>query len=140
MCVCNTHTHSCTLAQKAGAFYPFFRAHAHLDTRRREPWLYEPHIMSPIRDAIRLRYQLLPFWYTTFHESSQTGLPILRPVWIEYPRDRNTYNMEEQFLVGDDLMVRPITQQNSQAVQIYLPGSQLVSVRVRVYADYEQKH
>ena len=61
-----------------GIFMPFFRAHAHIDTKRREPYLLaEPH-KSYVRDIIRLRYTMLPIWYTAFRETSETGLPILR--------------------------------------------------------------
>lgn len=67
---------------QAGVFYPFFRAHAHMDTRRREPWLYDPDKMAIIREAVRTRYQLLPFWYTVFYEASKTGVPIVRWVWL----------------------------------------------------------
>lgn len=63
---------------QAGAFYPFFRAHAHVDTKRREPWLYDADKMAIIRDAIRMRYELLPLWYTVFRESSVTGMPVAR--------------------------------------------------------------
>ena len=63
---------------QAGAFYPFFRAHAHVDTKRREPWLYDADKMAIIRDAIRIRYELLPLWYTVFRESSVTGMPVVR--------------------------------------------------------------
>jgi alpha-glucosidase (family GH31 glycosyl hydrolase) len=63
---------------QAGAFYPFFRAHAHIDTKRREPWLFGEPYTSHLRDALRLRYQLLPAMYTAFHTSSVNGLPILR--------------------------------------------------------------
>jgi alpha 1,3-glucosidase len=61
-----------------GAFSPFFRAHAHLDSKRREPYLLdEPH-KSTVRNILRLRYALLTVWYTAFRETSVTGLPILR--------------------------------------------------------------
>ena len=63
---------------QAGAFYPFFRAHAHVDTKRREPWLYDADKMAIIRDAIRMRYELLPLWYTVFRESSVNGMPVVR--------------------------------------------------------------
>jgi hypothetical protein len=50
--------------EQVGAFYPFFRGHAHQETKRREPWLFgEPHT-GHIRDALRLRYNLLPYIYT----------------------------------------------------------------------------
>ncbi|XP_064403614.1 neutral alpha-glucosidase AB-like [Halichondria panicea] len=121
---------------QAGAFYPFFRAHAHLDTRRREPWLLESDKMTVIRDAIRIRYELLPLWYTVFYESTQTGLPVMRPLWLEYPRDKNTYGIEDQFLVGDSLMVRPVTEQYTTSVHLYLPGATAVWYDYSDYTPY----
>jgi alpha 1,3-glucosidase len=64
---------------QAAAFQPFFRSHAHIDTKRREPWLYNESEMKLIRAAIRTRYSFLPFWYTLFYEGTQTGLPPMRP-------------------------------------------------------------
>ena len=61
-----------------GAFSPFFRAHAKTGTQRREPYLSAEPYKSIIRDVIRLRYSLLPVWYTAFRESSVTGLPVAR--------------------------------------------------------------
>lgn len=61
-----------------GAFFPFFRAHAHIDTKRREPYLLDEPYKSILRDTLRLRYKLLPVWYTAFHETSVTGAPVLR--------------------------------------------------------------
>ncbi|MBE7182765.1 MAG: glycoside hydrolase family 31 protein, partial [Terriglobus roseus] len=55
---------------QAGAFYPFFRAHAHIDTRRREPYVPGEPWTSIMTRALRLRYSLLPAWYTAFHEAS----------------------------------------------------------------------
>lgn len=63
---------------QTGAFYPFFRAHAHIDTKRREPYLVAEPARGIIRDAIRLRYSLLPVWYTAFWQSHTLGLPIAR--------------------------------------------------------------
>lgn len=63
---------------QAGIYYPFFRAHAHLDSKRREPWLFGEPYTTQIREAIRTRYTLLPFWYTLFQEASVEGTPIIR--------------------------------------------------------------
>jgi len=65
---------------QAGAFMPFFRAHAHIDTKRREPFLYDEPIRGYLRDTIRLRYQLLPVWYNAFHDASVNGVPIIK--WV----------------------------------------------------------
>lgn len=63
---------------QVGAFQPFFRAHAHIDTKRREPYLLEEPYKSMLRDILRLRYSMLPIWYTAFREASVTGIPVLR--------------------------------------------------------------
>jgi alpha 1,3-glucosidase len=77
------HSHPCLRAfllkhLLPGIAAPFFRAHAHIDTKRREPYLYDEPIRGHLRDAIRLRYSLLPVWYTAFWEASVRGTPIAR--------------------------------------------------------------
>ena len=61
-----------------GVFSPFFRAHAHIDTKRREPYLSDEPYKGILKDMLRLRYAMLPIWYNAFKESSLTGMPILR--------------------------------------------------------------
>ena len=63
---------------QAGAYQPFFRAHAHLDTPRREPWLFGPENTALIREAVRQRYTLLPYWYQLFYNAHRTGQPVMR--------------------------------------------------------------
>lgn len=63
---------------QAGSYMPFFRAHAHMDTPRREPWLHGPSYTQIIRDSVRQRYTFLPYWYQQFYQSHQTGEPIMR--------------------------------------------------------------
>ena len=55
------------------------------------------------------------------------GLPVLRPLWVEFPRDKNTWASEDQFMVGDSLLVHPVTEQGATSVQLYLPGTSSVS-------------
>ena len=63
---------------QVGIFAPFFRAHAHIDTKRREPFLLDQPYKGLIKDLLRLRYTFLPMWYTAFRETTVTGMPILR--------------------------------------------------------------
>ncbi|XP_061200430.1 neutral alpha-glucosidase AB [Neopsephotus bourkii] len=107
---------------QAGAFQPFFRAHAHLDTARREPWLFGEDNAALIRGAVRLRYALLPFWYTAFYHSHHHGLPVMRPLWMEYPEDTTTFAIDDQYLLDRALLVHPVTEQGARGVQVYLPG------------------
>ncbi|XP_063059523.1 neutral alpha-glucosidase AB-like isoform X2 [Engraulis encrasicolus] len=107
---------------QAGAYQPFFRAHAHLDTPRREPWLFGPDNTALIREAVRQRYTLLPYWYQLFYNAYRTGQPVMRPLWVEYPENVATFAIEDEFLLGKDLLVHPVTDERSQGVTAYLPG------------------
>lgn len=116
---------------QAGAFYPFFRAHSHLDTRRREPYLAEKGYEELIAQAIRLRYSLLPAWYTAFHAASTHGYPIVRPMWWVHPADPTAFDDETQFYLGaTGLLVRPVTDEGATSAAVHLtPGTAL-------YYDY----
>ena len=70
------------------AHQPFFRAHAHLDSKRREPWVFEEPWTGRMRNAIRMRYRLLPLWNLLFYKASVTGEPPMRPIWYNYPSVR----------------------------------------------------
>uniref|UniRef100_A0A914CV67 Glucosidase II subunit alpha n=1 Tax=Acrobeloides nanus TaxID=290746 RepID=A0A914CV67_9BILA len=107
---------------QAGAFQPFFRAHAHIDTRRREPWLFSEQTKDAIKKAIKARYRFLPYWYTLFYEHEKTGLPIMRPVWAEFPEDENSFDEEREWLVGNALLVRPVMDPDVTQTSLYLPG------------------
>ncbi|XP_055586088.1 neutral alpha-glucosidase AB isoform X2 [Uranotaenia lowii] len=107
---------------QVGAFQPFFRSHAHIDTKRREPWLFPEDVKLVIRDAIRKRYRLLPFWYTMFYEHERSGLPIMRPLLAHYPSDVNAYEIDSQFLLVDKLMVAPVLKAGQSKVEVYFPS------------------
>ncbi|KAJ2564398.1 glucosidase II [Coemansia sp. RSA 1813] len=90
-----------------GIWYPFFRAHSHRYTNRREPWLYDEPYLSLIRNAVCQRYRMLPYWYTLFREASLTGMPLMRPMWMEFPKDPEVFAEEKIFMVGSSIMVAP---------------------------------
>uniref|UniRef100_A0A8C7H374 Glucosidase II alpha subunit n=1 Tax=Oncorhynchus kisutch TaxID=8019 RepID=A0A8C7H374_ONCKI len=121
---------------QTGAYQPFFRAHAHLDTPRREPWLFGPENTALIREAVRQRYALLPYWYQLFYHAHHSGQPVMRPLWVEYPQDTATFSMDDQFLLGEDLLVHPVTEEGGRGVTAYLPGKGEVWFDVHTF----QKH
>jgi len=106
---------------QAGAFTPFFRGHAHLDTQRREPWIFGDPYTGILRSAAMLRYSLLPMWYTVFYEAYATGMPVMRPLFMEFPEDPHTFAMDHQWMVGSALLVCPVTQAGQTATHVYLP-------------------
>ncbi|KAL8711448.1 MAG: hypothetical protein Q9220_004106 [cf. Caloplaca sp. 1 TL-2023] len=107
---------------QAGAFYPFFRAHAHIDSRRREPYLIGPEYVESVTQALRLRYSLLPAWYTAFRAAATTGEPVMRPMFYVHASDEAGFAIDDQFYVGDSgLLVKPVLKEGHTSVDIYLP-------------------
>ncbi|XP_075478258.1 putative glucan 1,3-alpha-glucosidase [Primulina tabacum] len=107
-----------------GAYYPFFRAHAHHDTKRREPWLFGERNTELMKEAVHVRYMLLPYFYTLFREANTIGIPVARPLWMEFPSDENTFGNDESFMVGNALLVQGIYTKGAKHVPVYLPGDQ----------------
>jgi len=107
---------------QAGAFQPFFRAHAHIDTARREPWLFGDDTLNALRDIVRTRYSYLPLWYTLFAEANATGVPTMRPMWMEFPGEGAVYGLDGQWMVGADLLVKPVVTAGALSVPVYFPG------------------
>lgn len=70
-----------------------------------------------------LRYSLLPLWYTVFYEAYKSGAPVMRPMFYEFPNDLATFAMDDQWMVGSSLLVKPVTQANTFTVDVYLPPS-----------------
>ncbi|XP_046694477.1 neutral alpha-glucosidase AB isoform X3 [Silurus meridionalis] len=121
---------------QAGAYQPFFRGHAHLDTPRREPWLFGPENTALIREAIHQRYTLLPYWYQLFYHAYQTGQPVMRPLWVDFPEEQATFAIEDEYLIGKDLLVHPVTDEGAKSITAYLPGKGEVWYDVHTF----QKH
>uniref|UniRef100_A0A060TA68 Glucosidase II subunit alpha n=1 Tax=Blastobotrys adeninivorans TaxID=409370 RepID=A0A060TA68_BLAAD len=109
---------------QAGAFYPFFRGHAHIDSKRREPYIGTPETVQMNRDAVRLRYRLLPTMYNAFHQSSVDGSPVLQPLYYYVPTNEKVFAIDDQFFIGDSgVMAKPVTDEGATSVEMYLPDS-----------------
>ncbi|GAA5874605.1 hypothetical protein JCM16303_002920 [Sporobolomyces ruberrimus] len=110
---------------QVGAFSPFFRAHGHIDTKRREVYLWDQPYQGIMRDAIRLRYSLLPAMYTAFYESSLSGVPILRPQYVMFPDDPKGFGLDDQFYLGSSgLLVKPVVVEGQTEQEIYISDDQ----------------
>ena len=95
-----------------GAFYPFSRGHACAGTINKEPWAFGQKVEDVSRMALERRYVLLPYYYTLLHETSETGMPIMRPVFFADPKDTLLRAEEQAFLIGENLLVVPEWAQN----------------------------
>lgn len=111
---------------QAGVFFPYCRNHSVLDSIRQEPWAFGEEIEDICRKYIRLRYQLMPYLYTLFYSAHKTGMPIMRPLILEYPNDHHVYNLCDQFLVGSSLLVAPILRPSTETRVVYLPEGEWI--------------
>ena len=104
-----------------GVFQPFCRNHSAKGTVSQEPWAFGEPCESVCRKMIKLRMRLVPYIYTLFEECHRNGAPILRPLLYEYPEDETTYTADDEFLLGNGLLVAPITRPGIEHRHVYLP-------------------
>lgn len=107
---------------EAATFIPFFRNHSTFGSRKQEPWAFDPQTEEIIRQCIKLRYSWLPHWNNLFWECCQTGTPLMRPLFFHYPADPHVVNLNDEFLLGSDVLVAPIMQPGLTHRSVYLPA------------------
>ena len=110
-----------TRAYQVSFLAPFCRNHKVIDGYDQEPWRFGKYYEDIIRRYLKLRYQLLPFLYTTLEEAHQTGTPLFRPLVLNYQDDPNTYNLDDEFMIGNDLLVAPVVKPDVTRRLVYLP-------------------
>ena len=104
-----------------GAFFPLFRVHSAQGTPRQEPWSFGERVETIARRTIEMRYRLLPYFYTLLQAATQTGIPIVRPMLLDFQDDGHTHNLDDQFMVGDILLVAPVLESAVENRRVYLP-------------------
>jgi alpha-glucosidase len=104
-----------------GAFSPIFRSHGWI-WREHVPWAHGPEVETICRRYAELRYQLLPYTYTLAWQAHTRGLPLMRPLVLNYPDDPRAWTVGHEFLWGDDLLVAPVTREGATAWPVYLPA------------------
>jgi alpha-glucosidase len=105
-----------------GVFNPIYRDHTAKFTADQEPWANGDAEQVAIRKRyIELRYKMLPYIYTVVEETTRTGLPIMRPIFLEYPEVPEFYSDERDFLFGKDLFVSPVATELVDPMIVKLP-------------------
>jgi len=106
-----------------GVYTPMFRNHAALGMSMREPWQWGKAYEQTIKKDIEQRYKLLPYIYSGFYQSTQTGLPLSRTLAIDYTDDENIFDTQyqNQFLFGDSILVAPVVS-TAETTDVYLPA------------------
>jgi alpha-glucosidase (family GH31 glycosyl hydrolase) len=103
-----------------GAFYPFTRSHSDIAATSQELYLWES-VSKAGAKVLHWRYRLLPFWYTLHYEAHTTGAPYVRPLFFAFPEDRQTWNINHQFMIGEAILVSPVLTENTTSVHAYFP-------------------
>lgn len=106
---------------QAAALFPFCRTHTVKGTADQEPWSFGKEVEEVARKALNLRYELLPYLYSSYAQASTQGLPLLRPTFLHDPSDEKLYTQDDVFMVGDALLVAPMLEKGATKREVYLP-------------------
>nr|CAI5828564.1 unnamed protein product [Callosobruchus analis] len=106
-------------AYQAGIWFPFFRGHTSVDSEPREPYRYNSTTQELIRRAMKMRYRHIPTWYQLFYEHTQTGAPVIRPLFYNFPGETG---FNDHIMLGDDILARPVFEDGAKEVTVHLPG------------------
>ncbi|MBN1428556.1 MAG: DUF4968 domain-containing protein [Anaerolineae bacterium] len=109
---------------QVGAFMPFFRVHCMQGAPNQEPWNFGEEVEAITRRYLDLRYRMLPYLYTAAWQAATAGSPIARPLCFDYPADRSTYSLDDEYLWGDSLLVAPIMEEGATGRTVYLPAGE----------------
>ncbi|XP_070553627.1 sucrase-isomaltase, intestinal-like [Ptychodera flava] len=113
----------CLRWHQLGAFYPFARNHNGYGYREQDPAAWDSNFANNVRDILHVRYTLLPYVYTLFHQSHVNGSTVVRPVMHEFITDVNTHEIDRQFLWGPGLLISPVLEQDATSVDAYFPDA-----------------
>ncbi|OKH26118.1 alpha-glucosidase [Hydrococcus rivularis NIES-593] len=102
-----------------GCWTPIVRLHS--DHGRREPWAYGRKVLEAIRRAFHNHVQFLPYFYHLSYIAYQKGLPLCRPLYLNYPKDEEAYQALTQYMLGDFILVAPVVESGGNR-SVYLPA------------------
>ncbi|MEF3274650.1 MAG: glycoside hydrolase family 31 protein [Chloroflexus sp.] len=120
------------------ALTPFCRNHSAYGHIDQYVWSFGPAIERIARDAIRLRYRLMPYLVTAMMHTVETGEPLQQPLVFAYQADRLTRDIDDQFLLGRDLLVAPVYEPGATMRQLYLPAGEWYDWYSDTWYDGEQ--
>jgi alpha-D-xyloside xylohydrolase len=104
-------------------------------TPPKEPWEYSAAFMDDFRRADELKSRLMPYVYAQAKDSSERGLPMVRALFIEYPGDPGSWQVDDEYLFGSDILVAPLMETGASERNVYLPPGQWIDYQTaKVYA------
>jgi alpha-glucosidase (family GH31 glycosyl hydrolase) len=116
----STTEEMCARWIQLGSFYSFCRNHNTLGAPSQELYLW-PSVAAISRTVLTNRYVLSPYWYTLLFQAHTTGSTVTRPLLFEFPADPQTFDINQQFMVGPALLITPVLAQGATTVTGYFP-------------------
>ncbi|KAH3949249.1 alpha-glucosidase [Parastagonospora nodorum] len=117
----NTDAELCSRWMQLSAFFPFYRNHNVLSAIPQEPYRWDS-VASASRTAMNIRYTLLPYMYTLFHQAHTTGSTVMRALAWEFPNEPQLAGVDTQFLLGPNILVTPVLEPQVDSVKGVFPG------------------
>jgi len=108
---------------EVGAFHPFSRNHNSIGEAPQELYRWDS-VAEASRNALGMRYQLLPFMYTSFYHAQRDAELVTRPLWVNYPTEADTHTIDAQFMLGDGVLVSPVLFEGMTSVRAYFPAGE----------------
>jgi alpha-D-xyloside xylohydrolase len=87
----------------------------------KEPWTYDRQFMDRFRQIDEMRYKLIPYIYAQSKQSADSGLPMLRALFVEYPQDPGSWKIDDEYLFGSSMLVAPLLSEYATGRDVYLP-------------------
>ena len=108
---------------QSGIFQPRFTINsANTDNTVTQPWMYAEHLPY-VREAYALRYRMLPYLYSLMYEASVSGMPVMRPLFLEFPDDKACYTDKNlTFMYGPSVLVANVVEEGAKTRTVYLPA------------------
>jgi alpha-glucosidase len=105
-----------------GVFTPLMRSHSVINEKNKEPWEYGDAATAINRASIQLRYRMLPYIYNVMAEASASGIPAMRPMFLEYPSDGRFMQEGSSYMFGRDLLVAPVLGPEQREREVRFPA------------------
>ncbi|HKG52159.1 MAG TPA: TIM-barrel domain-containing protein [Actinomycetales bacterium] len=118
----DTHAELFLRWMQYGTLTPLCRNHSEIGNVDQYAWAFGDVLQDLVRRALELRYQLLPYLYATFLRASETGAPVQRPLVFDYQYDATVRDIDDEYLLGPDLLIAPVLAPGVTARQVYLPA------------------
>jgi alpha-D-xyloside xylohydrolase len=124
---------------KRWTFFGMFTSHSRVHGfPPREPWEFSDEFLKVFRKMAEIRYTLMPYIFAQAFIASQNGFPMLKAMFFNYPDDPTTWNLEDQFMFGENMLIAPLMEENTSSRNVYLPKGKWIDYQTKKVYEGQQ--